>query len=41
MADYTLLNLRNDVEDMAPKFQMGEGIEAHFARTPLELEKSG
>jgi mannose-6-phosphate isomerase-like protein (cupin superfamily) len=41
MADYTLLNLRTDVEDMAPKFQMGEGIEAHFARTPLELEKSG
>ena len=41
MADYTLLNLRDDVEDMAPKFQMGEGIEAHFARTPLELEKSG
>ena len=41
MADYTLLNLRTDVEDMAPKFQMGEGIEAHFARNPLDLEKSG
>jgi quercetin dioxygenase-like cupin family protein len=41
MADYTLLNLRDDVEDMAPKFGMGEGIEAHFARKPLELEKSG
>ena len=41
MADYTLLNLRNDVEDMAPKFQMGEGIEAHFARTPRNCEKSG
>jgi mannose-6-phosphate isomerase-like protein (cupin superfamily) len=41
MADYTLLNLRTDVEDMAPKFQMGEGIEAHFARKPLDLEKSG
>ena len=40
MADYTLLNLRNDVEDMAPKFQMGEGIgplRAHAAG----LEKSG
>jgi mannose-6-phosphate isomerase-like protein (cupin superfamily) len=41
MADYTLLNLRSDVEDMAPKFNMGDGIEAHFARTPLSLEKSG
>jgi quercetin dioxygenase-like cupin family protein len=41
MADYTLLNLRDDVEDMAPKFGMGDGIEAHFARKPLELEKSG
>jgi mannose-6-phosphate isomerase-like protein (cupin superfamily) len=41
MADYTLLNLRSDVEDMAPQFQMGDGIEAHFARKPLGLEKSG
>ena len=38
---YTLLNLKNDVEDMAPRFQMGEGIEAHFARKALGLEKSG
>jgi mannose-6-phosphate isomerase-like protein (cupin superfamily) len=38
---YTLLNLRTDVEDMAPRFQMGEGIEAHFARKALELERSG
>jgi uncharacterized cupin superfamily protein len=41
MGDYTLLNLRRDVEDMAPKFDMGEGIEARFARKPLGLEKSG
>jgi mannose-6-phosphate isomerase-like protein (cupin superfamily) len=38
---YTLLNLKTDVEDMAPRFQMGDGIEAHFARKALELEKSG
>jgi len=38
---YTLLNLKNDVEDMAPRFQMGDGIEAHFARKALGLEKSG
>ena len=41
MADYTLLNLRTGVEDMATKFGMGDGIEAHFARTPMGLEKSG
>ena len=41
MADYTLLNLREDVEDMAPRFEMGDGIEARFGRKPLRLEKSG
>ncbi len=41
MTDYTLLNLRNDVEDMAPKFGMGDGIEARFGRKPLGLAKSG
>ena len=41
MADYTLLNLREDVEDMAPRFEMGDGIEARFGRKPLGLEKSG
>jgi uncharacterized cupin superfamily protein len=42
MADYTLLNLRRDVEDMAPKFEMmGEGIEARFGRKALGLQKSG
>jgi uncharacterized cupin superfamily protein len=40
MADYTRVNLRSDVQDMAPKFGM-EGIESHFARTNLELENSG
>jgi hypothetical protein len=38
---YTHLNLRGDVDDMAPQFQMGDGIEAHFARKALGLEKSG
>ena len=41
MADYTVLNLRTDVEDMAPKFGMGEGIEARFGRTAMGLQKSG
>jgi quercetin dioxygenase-like cupin family protein len=34
------VNLRSDVKDMAPEFGM-EGIESRFARTNLELEKSG
>jgi len=38
---YTHLNLRGDVEDMAPQYKMPDGIEAHFARKPLGLEKSG
>jgi uncharacterized cupin superfamily protein len=40
MADYTRVNLKSDVQDMAPKFGM-DGIESHFARTNLELENSG
>jgi mannose-6-phosphate isomerase-like protein (cupin superfamily) len=40
MADYTKVNLKDDVEDMAPKFGM-EGIESHFAREALELRNSG
>ena len=40
MADYTRVNLKSDVEDMAPKHGM-EGIESRFARTNLELAKSG
>ena len=41
MADYTKLNLRYDVEDMAPKFGMAPDIEAHYARKPLGLANSG
>jgi mannose-6-phosphate isomerase-like protein (cupin superfamily) len=40
MAGYTRVNLKSDVQDMAPKFGM-EGLESHFARTNLELENSG
>jgi mannose-6-phosphate isomerase-like protein (cupin superfamily) len=40
MADYTRVNLKGDVEDMAPKHGM-EGIESRFARTNLELDNSG
>ena len=41
MADYTKLNLRQDVEDMALKFGMAPNIEARYARNPLGLENSG
>jgi uncharacterized cupin superfamily protein len=41
MADYTLLNLKDDVEDMAPRFGYAPNVEARFARKPLGLEKSG
>ena len=40
MADYTHLNLRDDVENLAPKHGM-EGIAAHFAREALGLERAG
>jgi mannose-6-phosphate isomerase-like protein (cupin superfamily) len=40
MAGYTDVNLKTDVKDMAPQFGM-TGLEARFARTNLELEKSG
>src|SRR5918994_4239082 len=40
MAGYTRVNLKADVQDMAPEFGM-EGIEARFARKNLELENSG
>ena len=41
MAGYTKLNLKDDVEDQAPKFGLGGKLEARMARVPLELEHSG
>jgi uncharacterized cupin superfamily protein len=41
MAGYTVLNLKQDVEDMAPRFGYAPNVEARFARKPLGLEKSG
>ena len=41
MAVYTLANLKNDVEDMAPKFGLAPDLEAHFARQALDMEQSG
>jgi mannose-6-phosphate isomerase-like protein (cupin superfamily) len=41
MAEYTLKNLKDDVEDSAPQFGMTPAMEARFAREPLELRNSG
>jgi uncharacterized cupin superfamily protein len=41
MADYTKLNLKQDVEDMAVKFGFSPDMEARYARKPLGLENSG
>lgn len=39
MSGYTKVNLKSDVEDLAPKFGM-EGMESRFARDALQTEKS-
>jgi mannose-6-phosphate isomerase-like protein (cupin superfamily) len=41
MAGHTKLNLKDDVEDQAPKFEMSPELEFRTARVPLELENSG
>jgi mannose-6-phosphate isomerase-like protein (cupin superfamily) len=41
MANYTKKNLRTDVENAAPKFDMPSEMEARFARRSLEGETLG
>ena len=41
MGRYTKVNLRRDVENQAPKFDMPEELQARFARAPLEGETLG
>jgi mannose-6-phosphate isomerase-like protein (cupin superfamily) len=41
MSSYTLVNLKSDVEDQAPKFGFSPNLESRFARKTLELENSG
>ena len=41
MPGYTKVNLKDDVEDQAPKFGMSPHMESRFARVPLNLEKQG
>jgi mannose-6-phosphate isomerase-like protein (cupin superfamily) len=41
MADYTHLNLKDDVDDQGPNFGLAPDFEARMARVPLGLEHSG
>ncbi|HEY3106560.1 MAG TPA: cupin domain-containing protein [Gaiellaceae bacterium] len=41
MSDYTIKNLKQDVENSAEKFGLAPDIEAHFARDPLECHEFG
>ena len=40
MADYTKLNLKEGVEDQAPKYDMSPQLEFRTARVPLETENA-
>jgi mannose-6-phosphate isomerase-like protein (cupin superfamily) len=40
VADYTKVNLERDVENSAQNFGI-DGLEVHFARTPLGMEQHG
>ena len=41
MADYTLKNLKRDVDDAAEKFGLAPNLEARFARDALGSTRSG
>ena len=41
MADYTVRNLKADIDDSATRFGLSPTLEARFAREPLGLENSG
>ena len=40
MAGYTKLNLKQDVEDQAPHYDMSPQLEFRVAREPLETENA-
>jgi uncharacterized cupin superfamily protein len=41
MGGYTVVNLRQDVENMAERYGLAPDLEARFARKPLGLEGGG
>jgi mannose-6-phosphate isomerase-like protein (cupin superfamily) len=40
MAEYTLKNLKEDVEDSAVEYGLSPALETRFAREPLETERT-
>ena len=40
MANHTKVNVK-EIDDMAPRFGLSPGLEARYARVPLELQQSG
>jgi uncharacterized cupin superfamily protein len=41
MADWSIVNLKDETEDAAERFGLAPDLEARFARTPLGLEGGG
>jgi len=41
MAEFTHLNLKQDVDDQAPNFGLSPNLEARMARVPLQLQEFG
>jgi mannose-6-phosphate isomerase-like protein (cupin superfamily) len=41
MTDFTIKNLKRDVEDAAPKFGMAPDVEARFANSEMETSRLG
>ena len=41
MADYTHMNLKDDVENVSERYGLAPNMEARFARSPLELKGGG
>jgi uncharacterized cupin superfamily protein len=41
MADYTHINLKEDVDDQAPNFGLAPNLESRMARVPLGMENAG
>jgi len=41
MTDFTIKNLKGDIDDSAPKFGLAPDVEARFAREDIDAEKLG
>ncbi|HWT22285.1 MAG TPA: hypothetical protein VN213_02145 [Solirubrobacteraceae bacterium] len=41
MGNHTKVNVKDEIDDMAPRFGLSPNLEARYGRVPLELENSG